>query len=576
MTPNIDIFQWNDKYETGIALIDQQHQQLVALLNQLINHLAQQTSYTELNAIFDNLKNYAIFHFQTEEAIWKKYFQGDSWETEHIGGHNHFMEEVTRLRAEENQKSLDDVIANIVSFLTPWLAYHILDDDKRIARAVLEIQNGQTLEQAKSLANEQMSGATKVLIDTLMVMSNKLAQRTVQLTREIIQRQKLQEALDAANRAKSEFLANMSHEIRTPLNAITGMVYLLQREEMSPSQKDKLKKIDISGKHLLGIINDILDLTKIEVGKLNLESREINIANMVENVAAILSDRAKEKNLKLIVENEYLPEFLLGDPTRLQQCLLNYANNAIKFTDTGSVTLRTRKLEDNNDTMLLRFETEDTGIGINPDSVSRLFTAFEQADISTTRTHGGTGLGLAINKSLAQLMGGDVGVKSTPGVGSTFWLSARLKKAETPLNGLDSISAEPAAEVLRRDYAGQPVLVVEDEPLNREIAQMILEDVGLAVETAENGEEAVAKVANKRYRLILMDMQMPIMDGLEATRKIRQLPEGMDIPILAMTANAFVEDKRNCFESGMNDFIDKPVLPEILFDTLLKWLSGHP
>ena len=542
----------------------------------MINHLAQQSSYTELNAIFDNLKNYAIYHFQTEEAIWKEYFKGDTWETAHKSGHQHFIEDVIKLKAEENVKSLDDVIANIVSFLTPWLAYHILDDDKRMAQAVLEIQKGKTLEKAKSLAIEQMSGATKVLIDTLMVMSDKLAQRTVQLTREIIQRQKLQEALDAANRAKSEFLANMSHEIRTPLNAITGMAYLLQREKMSLSQKDKLKKIDISGKHLLGIINDILDLSKIEVDKLNLENREINIANMVENVASMLSDRAKEKNLKIIIENEYLPELLIGDPTRLQQCLLNYANNAIKFTDTGSVTLRTRKLEENNHSILLRFETKDTGIGINPDSVSRLFTAFEQADVSTTRTHGGTGLGLAINKRLAHLMGGDVGVESTLGVGSTFWLTARLKKAEIPLNQLNSISAKPAAEVLLRDYAGQLVLIVEDEPLNREIAQMILEDVGLTVETAENGAEAVAKVASKSYRLILMDMQMPVMDGLEATRKIRQLPEGKDIPILAMTANAFVEDKRNCFESGMNDFIDKPVLPEKLFDTLLKWLSRRP
>ncbi len=433
----------------------------------MINHLAQQSSYTELNAIFDNLKNYAIYHFQTEEAIWKEYFKGDTWETAHKSGHQHFIEDVIKLKAEENVKSLDDVIANIVSFLTPWLAYHILDDDKRMAQAVLEIQKGKTLEKAKSLAIEQMSGATKVLIDTLMVMSDKLAQRTVQLTREIIQRQKLQEALDAANRAKSEFLANMSHEIRTPLNAI-------------------------------------------------------------------------------------------------------------KFTDTGSVTLRTRKLEENNHSILLRFETKDTGIGINPDSVSRLFTAFEQADVSTTRTHGGTGLGLAINKRLAHLMGGDVGVESTLGVGSTFWLTARLKKAEIPLNQLNSISAKPAAEVLLRDYAGQLVLIVEDEPLNREIAQMILEDVGLTVEMAENGAEAVAKVASKSYRLILMDMQMPVMDGLEATRKIRQLPEGKDIPILAMTANAFVEDKRNCFESGMNDFIDKPVLPEKLLDTLLKWLSRRP
>ena len=384
------------------------------------------------------------------------------------------------------------------------------------------------------------------------------------------------EAAVAANVAKSSFIANMSHEIRTPLNAITGMAYLIRQSGVPPQQADRLEKIDAAGRHLLEIINDVLDLSKIESGKFALEETDFSVEAIVANVRSMLLDRANAKNLRFVVEAAPITAPLLGDATRVTQALLNFANNAVKFTPTGQITVRTSVMEDSESSMLVHFEVEDTGIGIAQDRINLLFAPFEQLDSSITREYGGTGLGLVITKKLAQLMGGDVGVRSIPQAGSTFWFTVRLRKGQRARATAWRQRTESAEATLRRDHRGRRILLAEDEPINREMTSELLQDVGLAIDVAEDGVDAVALAERSDYDLILMDMQMPRMDGLEATRRIRQSARGAATPVLAMTANAFAEDKARCLEAGMNDFIVKPVEPEALFCVLVRWLSRDP
>ena len=381
---------------------------------------------------------------------------------------------------------------------------------------------------------------------------------------------------EAAVRAKGDFLANVSHEIRTPMNSILGMAQLAFKAEHNPRQRDYLKKIQQSGGHLLGIIDDILDISKIDAGKLAIEVVDFELEKVMENLANLVAEKAKDKNLRLISEiDSSIPPYLRGDPLRLCQVLTNLVNNAIKFTEKGKVVIRIKRLEQDGSDDVLRFEVQDTGIGMTRDEVAMLFQSFQQADSSTTRKYGGTGLGLVISKQLVEMMdGGKIGVESFPGTGSTFWFTVRLAEgipSAPPAESRLHESGKNESGVLKK-IGGAHILLVDDNAFNLEVAAEFLLSAGAVVTTACNGKEALDLLHQQRFDCVLMDVQMPVMDGVEAVKQIRRDPAIDDVRVIAMTANALREDKARYLSAGMDDVIIKPFKYQTLFTTLAKWL----
>lgn len=382
------------------------------------------------------------------------------------------------------------------------------------------------------------------------------------------------DAAEAANEAKGRFLANMSHEIRTPMNSILGMAHLLRRLETNDQQLGYIANIQRSSEHLLTIINDVLDLSKIEAGKINVMVQDFDLQEILDDVSSQFTHQLNDKDIALDFDISLdISQPFSGDSLRLSQILLNYVSNAIKFTEKGKIVVSVQLVEEDDAGCLVRFNVRDTGIGIDEEKIKVLFKPFNQVDSSATRKYGGTGLGLAVSKELAELMGGEVGVESQLGVGSDFWFTVRLSR------GVKAESRRPA-EVFSLDGTNQlqalRILVVEDNDLNQRVAKEFLEYNGATVEIAQNGKEAIDILnGNQRgFDCVLMDVQMPVMDGLEATKIIRSDIKLANTLVIAMTANVGQKDRQLCFDAGMNDFIAKPIDPNFLVSTLLKWLKS--
>ncbi len=383
------------------------------------------------------------------------------------------------------------------------------------------------------------------------------------------------ENLQATAKAKDEFLSNMSHEIRTPMNAVIGMTYLALQTDLSKKQRNYIEKSHSSAEYLLGIINDILDFSKIEAGKLQMESVQFRIKDVLDNLVNIIGAKAKERNVKLGIKlGPEVSKTLNGDPLRFGQVLINITSNAVKFSNVGDkVLLQISLLKESEQEVFLHCSVEDAGIGMSPDQQDKLFKPFSQADGSTTRQYGGTGLGLVISKKIIQLMGGEICVESEIDVGSTFHFTVRLEKPDAMSHTDASVDTdEEAVRHAMEKLSGSSVLLVEDNEINQEIVIELLVTKGIKVTTAANGQEALDLLAEQEFDGVLMDCQMPVMDGFEATKKIREQERFKELPVIAMTANAMVSDQEKVLAVGMNDHIAKPLDSNKMYVTMAKWI----
>jgi hemerythrin-like metal-binding protein len=551
-------------------------------LNVLVSHLAFQSEAPEVEQVFNELKDYVTKHFATEEKIWHKHFKGDPWEKQHKEAHVDFVAEIQELQQGDGTKTEEQILDEIVSFLTHWLALHIIEGDKRMAKVVLALPSGISLERAKELANLEMSGATRVLIDTVMSMYDKLANRTVTLSREINRRIKAEAELQiigeelrrakneaiAANQAKSRYLSAMSHEIRTPLNAVLGLAQIGKRESDNPKLQQIFDQMLDSGKLLQGVVNNVLDFSKIEAGKILLDEEAIFFERLIEQLRILCRTPAEEKGISLrITKDENVPQWFQGDMLRLTQVLVNLLSNAIKFTEHGEVEIAIKHQEGQ-----LVFVVTDTGIGMTPDQISHLYIPFEQADKSTTRRFGGTGLGLTISKRMVELMSGEIRVTSDVGVGSRFEVSLPFieitPSAKASLQRSKQANPPPhAGERLK----GVRILAAEDNDVNRLVLKNMLMQEGAMVTCVEDGQMVLDMLQTQGdgyWDILLTDIKMPRMNGYELAQKVGQRYPGM--PVIGLTANALRGERQRCIKIGMIDYLSKPIDLESLISVIKR------
>ncbi len=443
--------------------------------------------------------------------------------------------------------------------------------------ALLEaMQEGSARVQAMSqtMQGEQVPCDVKlartIIGDEAMIISYVLDLREINAA--IDKAEKATAAAEKSAQAKSEFLANMSHEIRTPMNGILGLLHILSHTELNSVQKGYVDKTVLSANNLLRIINDILDFSKIEAGKLEIEKIPFSIHEVCDEIKSLFAPKLTEKSLACnICEGEYSNITLLGDPIRLKQVLINLIGNAIKFTHDGYISLTVKATKNDNQQLHCTFQIEDSGIGLSKGEMSRLFAAFSQADTSVTRKYGGTGLGLIISKRIVEMMQGSIWVNSSPGKGSNFTFTTIFQIADEQelINNFNAIEV-PQAEQMNRSAH---LLLVEDNNINQIIAEELLKSVGYTLDIAQNGQEALDLLEKNKYDLVLMDIQMPVMDGLTATKTIRTQAKYASLPIIAMSAHAMTGDREISLGHGMNEHITKPIDPKILYSTLDYWLK---